>query len=514
MAGIKNDVVYGLNADFSRAGVQTGSESNGLVTDGELWIGSTTTNVGGTHVNVGNLVSPNNSITFGFSSPNITASVNTAVVHDLHTARFIVSAGGLTDGANYTTIQSAYNAAISAGGNQTVFIQPGTYTENITLSAGINLCAYNCDATTPNVTIIGKCTLTAAGTVSISGIRLQTNSDFALAVTGTLASSVNLQNCFLNCTNNTGISLTSSSASAKIELYNCNGDLGTTGIAYFSANSAGQIIFVSGRWQNSGNSTTANTFASTGFLLMSYLSNFLSPISISDTVQTNIYYCRINTSNTTSFTSTSSATSGFALYSRFDGGTASAISIGAGTFTVDCCDVVSSNANAITGAGTLQFGKIVFTGTSSTVNVTTQTALVTQPREDFTTTSFTPVLNFGGATTGITYSTQSGLYSVQGNVVIFNINIALSNKGSAVGAATITGFPLTSVATNPGAGPISNWGNITLTAGFTTTSFIMNGSATSCALFQNGSASAVTALADTHFANTSSIRLNGFYFRA
>src|ERR1700689_4598331 len=34
---------------------------------------------------------------------------------DLHTARYIVSAGGTSDGANYTTIASAYAAAVAAG---------------------------------------------------------------------------------------------------------------------------------------------------------------------------------------------------------------------------------------------------------------------------------------------------------------------------------------------------------------------------------------------------------------
>ncbi len=53
-----------------------GSERAGvLATNGQLWIGTTAVNAGGTHINVGSLTSPNGSITFGFSSPNITAQV-------------------------------------------------------------------------------------------------------------------------------------------------------------------------------------------------------------------------------------------------------------------------------------------------------------------------------------------------------------------------------------------------------------------------------------------------------
>lgn len=45
--------------------------------DGQLWIGATTSNRpnNGGHVRLGQLISPNGSITFGYSSPNITATV-------------------------------------------------------------------------------------------------------------------------------------------------------------------------------------------------------------------------------------------------------------------------------------------------------------------------------------------------------------------------------------------------------------------------------------------------------
>ncbi len=55
-------------------------------------------------------------------------------------------------------------------------------------------------------------------------------------------------------------------------------------------------------------------------------------------------------------------------------GTASAISIGSGTVVgVWSSTIVSSNTNAITGAGTIQYGGIAFAGSSQTINTTTQT---------------------------------------------------------------------------------------------------------------------------------------------
>ena len=55
--------------------------------------------------------------------------------------------------------------------------------------------------------------------------------------------------------------------------------------------------------------------------------------------------------------------------------------------------------------------------------------------------SWTPVLNFGGSSTGITYSTQFGDYIRIGALVFFNATLALTSKGSQTGAATVTGLP-------------------------------------------------------------------------
>lgn len=164
MAGFVNDTMYADNVDF------TGSASPAptVTTDAQLLIGSTAT----PNIKVGVLTSPDNSITFGYSSPNITAVVNPSVVRDLHISPYIVSAGGLPDGASYTTIQAAINAAEGAGGG-IVYIQPGTYTENITMHEGVDLVSFigssgNIGYTisggeTLPVTIVGNFTLDLTG---------------------------------------------------------------------------------------------------------------------------------------------------------------------------------------------------------------------------------------------------------------------------------------------------------------------------------------------------------------
>lgn len=54
--------------------------------------------------------------------------------------------------------------------------------------------------------------------------------------------------------------------------------------------------------------------------------------------------------------------------------------------------------------------------------------------------AFTPVLNFGAATTGITYISRAGQCTRIGKQATCEFSIVLSSKGSATGAATVTGF--------------------------------------------------------------------------
>lgn len=267
----------------------------------------------------------------------------------------------------HTTIASAITSASSG---DTIFIMPATYTENLTLKAGVNLVAYSGDEFTPNVTMNGKCTFTAAGTVSIGNIKLQTNSDFFLSVTGSSASIINLNNCYLNCLNNTGISFTTSSPSAQVNITDCLADLGTTGISLFADSSAGTMLFLNGNFTNTGGSSTANT-CSAGNLNCGY-ATFSNPITTSGTSALVLNFCGISTvaQNVTALTVGGSG-GGRVGPCIFNCGTDPAISIGS-SLTMSQCEIVCSNTNAITGAGALTYTALNFSGTSSGVNTTTQ----------------------------------------------------------------------------------------------------------------------------------------------
>lgn len=272
---------------------------------------------------------------------------------------------------DFKTISAALTAAVSG---DTIFIRPSTYTENPTLKAGVNLVAFEPTftfaddiATLPNVIINGKCTFTAAGNVGISGIGLQTNSDFALAVTGSAASVVILDECFLYCLNNTGISFTSSSASATIQLNYSGGDLATTGIALFSHSSAGNLRFQNSSFSNTGTSLTANTVSGTGAFLPN-ISLWANGTTFSSSGGMNGNFLGMTMSgNQTALTISGSATASLNLQNTtMTSGTSSCINIGAnGSVSLHNCFLSSSNANTITGTGSLSFTEITFNSTAN-----------------------------------------------------------------------------------------------------------------------------------------------------
>jgi hypothetical protein len=292
---------------------------------------------------------------------------------DYSTAKgLIVDASGHGD---FTSISSAIAAASSG---HTIFVRPGTYTENPTGKAGVDITAFIADAYEPNVTINGTFTFSANGSTSMSGINFQTNSSYAFAVTGSNPSFVALNNCLFTCTNNTGIEFSSSNASAEIQMYNCGGVLDITGIALYTMSSPGTFVITDLSFGNENNSTiSSNNSAGTVFI---FRSNINIPFSSSSTGALAAQYCYINTAggNSTGLTFNGTGGGNVCEFSRIISGSASAISIGVGVLcTVTHSVINSSNTNAVTGSGTLNAGLITFEGTSSTINTSTVNKLIT-----------------------------------------------------------------------------------------------------------------------------------------
>ena len=277
--------------------------------------------------------------------------------------------------SDYGTHQTLTAALASASSGDTILLRPGTYTENVTLKAGVNICALPGSEISPTVEIVGKLSASFAGTCSISSVSLQTNSDNCLAITGSSATKIFLQDCNINASDNTAILNSSSSSDTLLSFSRCSGDLGTTGIAYLSDSSAGSTRIYDCNLVNTGGSTTQNT-KSNGTLRI-WNSRILSPFTISGSsllhgIQTSIINCTaINT-----IPLTTSGTCIIGVHNtQLTGGSAVGGTVGSGTTWKATNSIINcSGANALTGAGTLLYYSISFTGSTTTTNVTTETA--------------------------------------------------------------------------------------------------------------------------------------------
>lgn len=117
-------------------------------------------------------------------------------------------------------------------------------------------------------------------------------------------------------------------------------------------------------------------------------------------------------------------------------------------------------------------------------------------------TPWTPVLSFGGASVGITYSVQTGYYTRCGSLVSFAASIALSSKGSSSGAMAIGGLPFSAALIT--ALNIQTGGLVYL-AGQIQASI----TGSSITLVNTLTGSLVSILSNTFFSNTANIQISG-----
>jgi len=131
--------------------------------------------------------------------------------------------------------------------------------------------------------------------------------------------------------------------------------------------------------------------------------------------------------------------------------------------------------------------------------------------DDYEEGTWTPGISFGGGTTGITYNgATSGSYTKIGNRVFFCGLLVLTNKGSSAGAALITGLPFAAANNNNNWSPVSLYPAVAVTyANMMIARCEIN--TTTITLSEVTEAGAVSALADTDFANTSQLMFSGHY---
>jgi hypothetical protein len=130
--------------------------------------------------------------------------------------------------------------------------------------------------------------------------------------------------------------------------------------------------------------------------------------------------------------------------------------------------------------------------------------------DDYEEGTWTMGVSFGGGTTGITYSANTGAYTKIGRQVTVSGYLGLTSKGSSTGDAKVTGLPFT-IANNDAnyASPALRINGITFTNQFQGIAAI---NTTTLNLEEITILGVVTALTDADFANNSNIIVSLTYF--
>lgn len=359
---------------------------------------------------------------------------------------------------DFTTLASAIAASTAP---MDIFVRPGTYTENISMKAGINLIGFNGDGATPTVTINGSVTINTAGRFTISNIRLQTNGAQALIISGTGAATVNLNQCWVNVVNATGITFSNSNASSFVFLNYCMGDCTTNSVKFFDQSGSGLLSFDYCSLFNFGTSNVACTI-SAGTFAANY-SQVPYGLLITSSGATQSFYSSFGGSGAGVIALDQQATTGqpcVLAHCDFQSTNVAAINIGAGsTLTLwDTSSINCTQPTPITGTGTLKYNILTFgtAGNSAIAAGVTTTRLDngllyfpygitfdnTNILKNYATTSWTPTLT-GATTAGVTtYTSQNGYYTRIGNQVIIwgLLNISAA---TGTGAAVIGNLPFT-----------------------------------------------------------------------
>lgn len=263
----------------------------------------------------------------------------------------------------YTTITSAL-AASSSG--QTVFVLPGNFTENFTLPANIYLVAATPSGISDQVTITGKITFSGSSSSTISGFKIVTNADYCIVHSGSNAATLNFKDCSITGTGNSSINYTNSNASSSTRFFNCVFGISGAEVTHFVSTSPGILQFLDGT-ANASADTTASTASST-VIIMRYI-NWSQPIALSTSGSLDARFCNIVSNSVLSLNIGSGVTATI-QNSSIVSGTGVAIQAD-GTVSLYESIINSSNANAITGAGTLNYAGVDFLS-GSTISTTTK----------------------------------------------------------------------------------------------------------------------------------------------
>jgi len=254
-----------------------------------------------------------------------------------------------TDGtAPYTTIQAAIDDATLAGGAHVIWIQPGTYTEDLNITSSITFMSIDGAAT-----IVGVHTPPTTGTVTFDGFVLVSATDI-LNSSAAGVTTFNVNNSFIVITN--GYIFNLPNWSGELLMDNC-GEASTEDGVVNNITGSSSIKFLNVE-MGAGSKTMELNGDAAGFLRF-------------DTVNVN---CPVNMlgdgdlflQNGVKFANTvtiGGTLSGFAIDTNFRGGASQALTYNSsGNFSISNGEIQSTNNPAIggTGSGTLTLTSVAF----------------------------------------------------------------------------------------------------------------------------------------------------------
>lgn len=414
----------------------------------------------------------------------------------------------------HTTIQAAIDAA-SAG--DAIWVYPDTYEEDLTISKKLSI-----DSSFQNNSVLlGK--ITPSERVSFNGFDLTTNNDYIIECTSGSAD-LYLFNCNIVMTNHDAIS-----QSAGYITFQSFGTSFASGYKIFDK-TGGQIIF--DRGSSVGNHDTASTSSAGPVIFINgYGANFFTTSGTSSVTATRWNFGIGNHTITIGGSGTNTINQ-----CSFSSGTASCLTIDT-TTTIQNSMFTSTNTNAITGSGTLQYDSLSFTN-SSTINTSTVTPLydrlaytrapnlgigvdpgttagITFDGSNYLSFyesgSWTPDLKFGGASVGLTYSFRQGSYVRIGDMVWISCVFLLTNVGSSTGDVTIEGLPFTPNS-NYFFFPVTQNYGITPSSGYVLAFQTINGNNyLSGVTYNNIGGNAVMTTSNTTFSNSAYLTFQNCY---
>ena len=153
-------------------------------------------------------------------------------------------------------------------------------------------------------------------------------------------------------------------------------------------------------------------------------------------------------------------------------------------------------------------GGTLSAGTGITFPATQSASTDANTLDDYEEGTWTPTIYFGGASVGVTYTTQTGTYTKVGNIVRLTANITLSNKGSSTTYAEVRGIPFAApTILGNGAGVVPYYASMLGLTGTMTVDVYQ--STISLRIF---GAVQPASVQDTNFTNTSTITFTCTYY--